>query len=72
MLVPFAMLECSAFNDRNRPDYVPVSRPPIDPQPGRALPGARGLSSIEPLRPPRKMRSREEEERTISIRRDVN
>jgi hypothetical protein len=72
MVVPFAMLECSAFSDRNGPDRGHAKKLPIEMDSDRMTSRAPGFASIEPLRAPRKMRSDAVEVKTVSIRREIN
>jgi hypothetical protein len=70
MVVPFAMLECSAFSERNRPEFGPAKEPPIDTGQGRLMSKASRFASIEPLRPTRKMHNGQDAE--ISMGKQVN
>jgi hypothetical protein len=54
MVVPFAMLECSAFHDRHRPDPGPLREPPAGEGTGRFT---AGIGPAQLLRPLRKMRN---------------
>jgi hypothetical protein len=72
MVVPFAMLECTGFSDKNRPDYDQMKKLAIDIQPGRISSKAAGFSSIESHRPTRKTRGNEYENKTSLLRAKVN
>jgi len=61
MVVPFAMLECSGFSDRNRPDYDQMKKLAIDIRPGRISSKTAGFSTNSPLRPARKADQDEDE-----------
>jgi hypothetical protein len=74
MVIPFAMLECTGFSDRNLQEAGKIVRTSemtafaIDTQSGR--PTARtGLAPVEPLRPARTTRS---ETGAVPIRTRVN
>jgi hypothetical protein len=61
MVVPFAMLECSGFSDRNKPDYDQMKRLAIEIQPSRGPRKTAGFSGAKPLRPTRKNGEDEDE-----------
>ena len=54
MVVPFAMLECSGFSDRNKPDYDQMKKLAIDITPGRVSSRTTGFGPGSPRRPGRK------------------
>ena len=62
MVVPFAMLECSGFSDRNKPDYDQMKRLAIEIQPDRMTRKTTGFSAPRPLRPSRKNQADEDED----------
>ena len=68
MVIPFAMLECTAFSDRNRPEANQVRAASLDHRAGRPTPRA-GFAQVAPLRPARTTRS---EGKAIPIRTRIN
>lgn len=68
MVIPFAMLECTSFSDRNRPDQGQARKPAFDPRPGRPAPRA-GFAFVEPARPTRTMTN---EDGVVPIRTRIN
>lgn len=72
MVVPFAMLECTSFSDRNRPDDEQMKKLAIDIQPGRITSKTAGFAPIESLRPGRKTRSGADGDGTSLPRLKVN
>jgi hypothetical protein len=62
MVVPFAMLECSGFSDRNRPDYDQMKKLAIDIRPGQATSRTAGFSTNSPLRRGSKPRADQDED----------
>jgi hypothetical protein len=68
MVIPFAMLECSGFRDRNRPDCGSVKEPPVDKGSSAFVSRHSVVASVEPLRPARKKSDAEDGGGAISIR----
>ncbi len=68
MVIPFTMLECSSFSDRNRPDFTPAETPPAGAGPG----GLTRRQADFTLRPARKARDWDGEDEVISQREHVH
>lgn len=56
MIIPFAMLECSGYSDRNRPDRNQMEKLAIDVRSGRNTSNTAGFKAATPPRPSRKSR----------------
>jgi hypothetical protein len=67
MVIPFAMLECSCFSDRHRPDWEPATKPTGSTRPDPMRSKAGRLASVEALGSPKKMSPVRLEDGTIAI-----
>ena len=71
MVIPFAMLECTAYSDRNRPDAGQVKRLAPGLESGRTTSRGSGFTGIEMLRPAGKMRG-EDNRGVVPFRSKIN
>lgn len=60
MIIPFAMLECSGYSDRNRPDRNQMEKLAIDVRPGRSTSNTAGFKAATSRRSPGKSDSADE------------
>lgn len=60
--VPFVVLDCSGFDDRNRPDYKQMEKLAIEIEPTRISSRVAGFSAVTKVRPIRRADEDEDED----------